>query len=67
MAQSVKHSTLDLGSGHDLRVVGSSPMSGSVLSVESAWDSLSPSPSAPLTYTSSSALSQINKSFLKKE
>ena len=36
MAQSVKHPTLDFGSGHDLRVVGSSPTSGSVLSAESA-------------------------------
>ena len=35
MAQSVKHWTLDFGSGHDLRVVESSPC------VEPAWDSLS--------------------------
>jgi len=45
VAQSVKHLTLDLGSGHDLRVLVSSPTSGSVLSGESACD-LSPSPSA---------------------
>ena len=30
-AQSVKRPTLGFGSGHDLTVVGSSPMSGSVL------------------------------------
>ena len=42
MAQLVDHPTLDFGSGHDLRVMGSSPVLGSVLSVESAC----PSPSA---------------------
>ena len=36
MAQSVEHPTLGFGSGPDLRVVGSSPVSASVLSVESA-------------------------------
>jgi len=36
VAQSVKHLTLDLGSGHDLRVMGSSPASGSALDGESA-------------------------------
>ena len=34
--QSVEHLTLDFGSGHGLRVVGSSPASGSLLSTESA-------------------------------
>ena len=34
MAQSVKHLTLDFGSGHDLRVVKLSPELGSALSVE---------------------------------
>ena len=29
MAQSVEHPTLDFGSGHDLRVLGWSPESGS--------------------------------------
>ena len=43
MAQSVKHPTLDFISGHDLRVLTSSPTSGSVLGEEPAWDSLSPS------------------------
>jgi len=43
VAQSVKHLTLGSGSGHDLQIVRSSPMSGSTLSVESAC----PSPFAP--------------------
>ena len=48
MAQSDKHPTLDFGSGHDLKVVRSSPMSGSTLSMAgAAGDSLSPSFSAP--------------------
>ena len=41
MAQLAEHPTLDFGSGHDLRVVRSSPMSDSALSGESAGDSLS--------------------------
>ena len=62
MAQLVKHPTLDFSSGHDLMAVGSSPMSGSVLSVESAWDSLPPSVSAPPGLTSTHSLSlKINK------
>ena len=48
VAQSPKHLILDFGSGHDLRVVRSSLTSGSMLGVESALDSLSPSPSIPL-------------------
>ena len=36
MAQSVKLQTLDFGSGHDLRVLRLSPMSGSVPNVEPA-------------------------------
>ena len=43
MAQLVKRLTLDFGSGHDLRVVGWSCVSGSVLTLASAGDSLSPS------------------------
>ena len=35
VAQSVKHPTLDFGSGHDLRIMRSSLPSGSVLSAES--------------------------------
>jgi len=34
VAQSVKHPAVDFGSGHDLRVVRSSPASGSMLDVE---------------------------------
>ena len=40
MAQLVEHLTLDLGWGHDLTVVRSSPELGSVLSVELVYDSL---------------------------
>ena len=40
MVQSVECPSLDLTSGHDLRVVRSSPASGSVLSIESAGYSL---------------------------
>ena len=36
VAQSAKCPTLNFGSGHDLRVVRSSPMSGSALGVEPA-------------------------------
>ena len=38
---SVEDPTLDVGSGHDPRVVGSSPTSGSALSMKPAWDSIS--------------------------
>ena len=41
MAQLVERLTLDFGSGHDLRIMGLSPMLGSMLSGESAGDSLS--------------------------
>lgn len=37
----------DLGSGQDLRIVRLSPRSGSMVSVETAWSSSSPSSSAP--------------------
>ena len=47
VAQLVKHPTLDFGSGHDLRVMRLSRVSGSVLGVEPAYDFLSPFPSAP--------------------
>ena len=36
VAQPGKHLTLDFGSGHDLRVVRSSPMLGSTLNMEPA-------------------------------
>ena len=45
MAQSVKHLTLDFGSGHDLTVHGFERVRLCADSVEPAWDS--PSPSAP--------------------
>ena len=44
MAQLFKHLILDFGSGHDLRIVRSSPELGSMLSRESARDSLSLTP-----------------------
>ena len=63
MAQSVKCLTLDFGSDHDPRVVGSSPASGSVLTARPAWDSLSPYFSAPplLELLSLSLSLKINK------
>ena len=41
VAQSVECPTLDFGSDHDLRVVRLTPLSGSALDTESAWNSLS--------------------------
>ena len=64
MAQSVECPTLDFGSGHDPRVVGSSPTSGSVLSVEPTLDSVSLCPSPLLTCARS--LSEIKKEEEKK-
>lgn len=64
-AQSIKLPSLGLGSGHDLRVMGSSPMSvsGSLLSTELACPS--PSLTVPLLVLS---VSQINKyNFLFKD
>ena len=45
VAQSLKHMTLGFSSGHDLTVRGIEPHIGHVnsLTVEPAWDSLSPS------------------------
>lgn len=41
--------TFDFGSSHDLKIKSSSPISGSALSTESAWDSLPfPLPLPPL-------------------
>ena len=46
--QSVKHPTLGFSSGHDLTVVEFEPRIGLCAGgAEPAWDSLSPSPSAP--------------------
>ena len=48
MAQWVEHSTLDFGSGHGLMVPGFEPLIGlHADSAEPAWDSFSPSFSAP--------------------
>ena len=48
MAQSVKHSSLDFGSGLDLTVCDFEPRIGLCAdSAEAAWNSLSPSLSAP--------------------
>ena len=47
MAQSFEHPTLDFNSGHDLRVMGSSPVSGSVMPAQSLLGILSLSLSAP--------------------
>ena len=58
VVQSVGCLTLDFGSCHDLMVVRLSPASGSMLSVESAWDSLS----LILLLMPSLSVSEINKS-----
>ena len=47
MVHLAKHWTIDFSSSHNLRVVRSSPALASVLSGESAWDSLLLSSSAP--------------------
>ena len=48
MAQLAKHLTFDFGSGRDLRVLEFGPREGLCAdSMEPAWDSLSPSLSAP--------------------
>ena len=48
MAQSVKHPTPGFGSGHDLTVSGFGPHVGlHADSMETSWDSLSPSLSVP--------------------
>ena len=71
MAQSVEHPTLDFGSGHDPRIVGLSPTSGSVLTVWSLLGilsfslslclSLSLSPCAPLPCSLSLSLKEKRK------
>ena len=49
MAQSIKHLTLDFGSGHDLKVMRSSPMSGSALGGGGPLENLSFPLPLPLT------------------
>ena len=58
VAPLVKHPTLDFDSGHDLRVLGWSPMPDSLFSRVSAGDSPSPLYLSSLCMFS---LSQINK------
>ena len=67
MAQSVKHPTLDFGSGHDVMVCEfESYVRHCADSLESAWDSLSASPVLMVTvaHSFSHSLSK-NKHFLK--
>ena len=45
---SVKHPTLGFGSGHDLTGMRLTAMLGSMLSMESTWDSVSLSPPLPV-------------------
>ena len=56
MAHSVEYLTPDFGSGHDLRVVGLSPVLGSALGMEPAWDSISLSLSLSLSLSVSLSL-----------
>ena len=57
MAQSVKHLTLDFGSGHDLTVREMKTHVGLCTdSTEPAWDSLFPSFSAPSLFTPARSL-----------
>ena len=59
MARSIKHWTLDFGSGHDLTVCGFKPRAGlCVDGVEPAWDSLSPF-SAPTSYSLSLKINKL--------
>ena len=68
MGQLVKHLALDFASGHDLKVLGLSPMSGSMLrGVCLRIISLSLSPLCPFPLLELYLLSQINKSFLKNK
>ena len=62
VAQSVKSLALDFGSGRDLTVRGFEPCVGLCADrAEPAWDSLSPSLSAPPALTLSVSLSQNKK------
>ena len=51
VAQLVEHSTLGFGSGHDLMGHGSRSTSGSALSIDSSWDSLSLTPCSSCWYS----------------
>ena len=67
-SRSVEHPDFGFSSGHDLRVMRSSPTSGSTLSGESAWVSLSFPfcPFLPSPHTRSHSVPQISKVFKKK-
>ena len=69
MARSVTWPTLDLSSGYDLRLMRSSLLLGSMLSTESAFDSLSPFPLLlpPLVLSLSFSVFKINNFFLLKK
>ena len=68
MAQSVKHPTLDFGSGHDLMVLEFKPCIGLCAdSTEAAWDSVSLSLSAPSPLALSLSLSLSNKNKQQKK
>ena len=67
MAQWVECLSLDFTPGHDPRVVGSSPASGSVLTVQSLLGILSPSSSAPARLVLALPLKYINFKKTKKE
>ena len=61
VAQSIEHPALDFSSGHDPRVVGSSPTLGSVVGMEPAFEILFPSPSSRLPQLCALSLSLSNK------
>ena len=68
VAQLVMHPTPDFSSGHDLTVCGIEPHIGLYTdSVEPAWDSLSPSLSAPAHALSHSQNKQTNFSKMKEK
>ena len=58
VAQSVKHPTPDLGSGHDLMVSDSEPQTFSVLTVQSLLGILSLPLSLPLPHSPCTSLSK---------
>ena len=67
MAQLVKHTTLDFGSGHDHMVHGFEPcIRLCAESTDPAWNSLSPL-SLPLPYLLSFRLSKSMNRYLKKK
>lgn len=61
MAQSIACLNLDCGLGHDLRITRLSPVSSSLLGLEAAQDSFSPSPLAPPSPPYPSLEKKINK------